>query len=73
MKKRKVIDTEQTYPKAEFVKKLHRLADALETGRKFFIQIAGEKLSVPKNAVINIEHERGKKEEEIEFQIKWKL
>ena len=73
MKKRKVIDTEKVYPKAEFVKKLRRLANALETDRRFSIQIASEKISIPKNAVINIEHERGKKEEEVEFQIKWKI
>ena len=67
------MDTEKMYPKAEFVKKLRRLADVLEADRKFSIQIASEKIYVPKNAIINIEHERGKKEEELEFQIKWKI
>ena len=71
MKKRKVIDIEKVYTKVEFVKKLRRFADALEADRKFIIQIASEKISVPKNAVINIEHEREKGKEEIEFQIKW--
>ncbi len=28
---------------------------------------------VPADAAVNVEHERGKKEEEIEFQIKWDL
>ena len=64
-------DIEKMYTKADFIKKLRRFADALETGRTFSIQIAGEKISVPKNAVINIEHEREKGMEEIEFQIKW--
>ncbi len=73
MKKRKVIDIEKVYPKAEFVKKLRRFADAIEADRKFSIQIAGEKIHVPRNAVINIEHEKGKREEEVEFQIKWKI
>lgn len=72
MKKRKTIDIEKVYSKAEFIKKLRRFADALEAEKKFFIQIAGEKISVPKNAVVNIEHEREKGAEEIEFQIKWK-
>ena len=73
MKKSITRDIEKTYTKSEFIKKLRRFADALETNRKFSIQIANEKISVPKNALINIEHERGKKEEEIEFQIRWEL
>jgi amphi-Trp domain-containing protein len=55
----------------EFIEKLRRLADALEQGRRFEIQIAGERISVPVRATYNIEHERGDGEEEIEFQIKW--
>ena len=47
------------------------LADALETGQRFEIQIAGERISVPVRATFNIEHERSEDEEEIEFQIKW--
>lgn len=39
---------------------------------KFNIQVLGEKINIPKNAVINIEHERSKKSEELEFQIRWK-
>ncbi|MCK5084155.1 MAG: amphi-Trp domain-containing protein [Candidatus Pacebacteria bacterium] len=73
MKKSITRDIEKAYTKSEFIKKLRRFADALETNRKFSIQIANEKISVPKNALINIEHERGKKEEEIEFQIRWEL
>lgn len=71
VKKRKTRDIEKAYSKAEFIKKLRRLVDALETGKKFSIQIAGEKISVPQDAVINIEHERASGVEEIEFQIKW--
>ncbi len=51
--------------------KLRRLADALEQGQQFDIQIAGERIYVPVDAVINIEHEREGDEEEIEFQLKW--
>lgn len=64
-------DIEKTYSKAEFVDKLRRLADAIEQQTKFEIQIAGERLYVPANALYNIEHERQGNEEEIEFQIKW--
>jgi amphi-Trp domain-containing protein len=64
-------DIEKSYSTSEFVAKLRRLADSLETGEKFEIQIAGERIYVPVRATYNIEHERGDTEEEIEFQIKW--
>ena len=65
-------DIEKDYPLDQFIEKLRRLADALERGERFQIQIAGERISVPVRATYNIEHERGEDEEEIEFQIKWK-
>jgi amphi-Trp domain-containing protein len=64
-------DIEKTYATAEFVAKLRRLADSIEQGTKFEIQIAGERIYVPVRATYNIEHERSDPEEEIEFQIKW--
>jgi amphi-Trp domain-containing protein len=64
-------DIEKDYPLPDFVEKLRRLADAIESGRRFEIQIAGERISVPVRARYNIEHEREDGEEEIEFQIKW--
>ena len=73
MKKvKKPKDIEKSYAPRQFVAKLRRFADALEKGARFDIQIAGERIRVPVNAVFNIEHERGKDLEEIEFQIKWK-
>lgn len=65
-------DIEKTYTTAQFVDKLRRLADSLEQGERFDIQIAGERIYVPKDSIFNIEHEREGHEEEIEFQIKWK-
>jgi amphi-Trp domain-containing protein len=66
-------DIEKNYPTADFVEKLRRLADALEKGERFEIQIAGERIYVPVRATYNIEHERSEDgEEEIEFQITWK-
>jgi amphi-Trp domain-containing protein len=47
------------------------LADSIENGTKFEIQIAGERVYVPARAVFSIEHEREGREEEIEFQIRW--
>lgn len=64
-------DIEKVYSTSEFVAKLRRLADALETGKKFEIQIAGERIYVPVRAEFSVEHEREGKEEEIEFQIRW--
>ena len=65
-------DVEKDYPLDEFVAKLRRLADAIETGERFEIRVAGERISVPVRARYNIEHERDEDGEEIEFQIKWK-
>lgn len=65
-------DIEKTYTTEQFVEKLRRLADCLEKGERFDIQIAGERIYVPNGAIFNIEHEREDREEEIEFQIKWK-
>ena len=53
--------------------KLRRLADALEGGKPFRIQIAGERIRVPARAQFSVEHERDEDEEEIEFQLKWAL
>lgn len=64
-------DIERNYPRRQFVEKLRRLADCIEKGKRFQIQIAGERVSVPASAVINIEHERSTSGEEIEFQMKW--
>lgn len=65
-------DIEKTYTTEQFVEKIRRLVDCLEKGERFDIQIAGERIYVPKGAIVNIEHEREGHEEEIEFQIKWK-
>lgn len=64
-------DIEKAYSNAEFVTKLRRLADAIESGDRFDIQIAGERIRVPADARFTIEHEREGSEEEIEFQIRW--
>jgi len=70
-KKRPRRDIEKAYPPKRFVAKLRRLADCIEQGKRFCIQAAGERVSIPPTAVINIEHERSSKAEEIEFQLKW--
>ncbi len=72
-KKRAERDIEKEYPRKKFIEKLRRLADALENDKRFRIQVAGERVSVPPDAVINIEHEREEGVEEIEFQMKWEI
>jgi|TARA_B100001964_G_C14031267_1_gene508383 amphi-Trp domain-containing protein len=72
-KTKKKRDLEKAYTPKQLAAKLRRFADSLETGKQFRIQIAGERVLVPKNALCTIEHERGGGEEEIEFQIKWPL
>lgn len=64
-------DVEKTYSMPDFISKLRRLADSLEKGEQFEIQIAGERIYVPVRATYSIEHEREEDQEEIEFQIKW--
>ena len=70
-KQRRKGDIEKEYPLKQFVAKLRRLADALESGKPFRIQVAQQRVTIPPGATINLEHERGDEEEEIEFQLKW--
>lgn len=72
-KKKRKRDIEKNYPMKQFVKKLRRLADCIEQGQKFQIQVAGERIYIPATAIINIEHERSDSSEEVEFQLRWTL
>ena len=71
MAKKKDRGVEKKYSVKQTVAKFRRLADCLENGKPFQIQIAGERISVPSKAVFNIEHEREGNSEEVEFQFKW--
>lgn len=66
-------DVEKGYSTDEVVAKLRRLADCLESGDRFEIQVAGERIYVPVRAELSIEHERSDTEEELEFQLRWTL
>jgi len=72
-KKKSGRDVEKAYTAKQFVAKLRRLADCIEQDKRFRIQVAGERVSVPPDAIINIEHEREGRSEEVEFQLKWTL
>jgi len=64
-------DVEKRCSLSEFVTELRRLADALEAGEPFEIEIEGELVQVPLSALASIEHEREDGSEEIEFQLSW--
>jgi amphi-Trp domain-containing protein len=66
-------DVEKVYSLAQFAAKLRRLADALEAKEPFTIQVAGERIRVPRDAEISVEHERGDEVEELEFQLRWSV
>ncbi|MDF1563051.1 MAG: amphi-Trp domain-containing protein [Deltaproteobacteria bacterium] len=64
-------DVEKRYPARQFVAKLRRLADAIEAGEAFRIQVGGERVTVPATATVSVEHEREGGEEELELQFRW--
>jgi amphi-Trp domain-containing protein len=68
---RKDRDITRGYSRAQFVAKLRRLADSIETGTAFTIQVGGERMRIPADATFNIEHERAGSTEELEFQLIW--
>lgn len=70
--KKKSRDIEKAYSKKQFIAKLLRFAAALKKDKAFTIQISGERIRIPSNSIINIEHERSSGWEELEFQVKWK-
>ena len=72
MAKHRRRDIERIYSRAQFVAKLRRLADALEAGAPFTIQVAGERLRLPADVAFNIEHERAGGQDELEFQLRWR-
>jgi len=65
------VDVEKSYTNRENAAKLRRLADALENGKAFEIQIAGNRIYVPASAEIEFEYQREGDEQEIEIEIKW--
>jgi amphi-Trp domain-containing protein len=65
-------DVEKSYSNKEVVSKLRRLADALEEGKTFEIQIAGERIYIPPDATVEFEYQREDDEEEVEIELSWK-
>ena len=65
------LDIEVRHAVSTFVAELRRLADALEQGADYIIQIDDQEIRIPTDAVLSIAHERDDGEVELEFQISW--
>ena len=64
-------DVERDVNTDQFVETLRRLADSLEGGESFRIQVCNKRFTIPQDAKLSIEHEVSDESEEIEFQLKW--
>lgn len=69
----KEIDVERAYTPAQTADKLRRIADAIEAGESFRIQVGGNRLRIPTDGTIEIEMQADGDREtgEIEIEIKW--
>lgn len=65
-------DVERVHSTESFVATLRRLADALEKGEAFRIQVASKRFTIPADAQLSIEHEASGREEEVELQLRWR-
>jgi len=66
------IDVERSYTPAQTADKLRRIADAIEAGKSFRLQVAGNRLRVPTDGDVEIEMQTdGDGAGEIEIEIKW--
>ena len=54
LSKSKDRDIEKGYSVKQTVAKLRRLADCLENGKQFKIQIAGERIQIPAKAIFHV-------------------
>ena len=66
------IEVEKGYSNKATAGKLRRLAEALERGEAFEIQVANTRIYVPADAAIDFEFEQNGDEKELEIEIKWK-
>jgi amphi-Trp domain-containing protein len=68
---RKSNDAEKSYSNKESIAKLRRLAEALEKGEPYEIQIAGKRIYVPADATVSFEFEQEGDEMELDIEVKW--
>lgn len=64
-------DIETVLDLTAFVAELRRLADTLEAGQTFAIEMGGEMVEIPADAGFSIELETEGDRGELEFQLKW--
>lgn len=64
-------DVERNVATTQFVETLRRLADALEAGQSFRIQVANARFTVPADAELVIEHEVADGSEELALELQW--
>lgn len=65
-------DIEKNVTKETFVATLRRLADSLERGEAFRIQVQNKRFEVPQSAALVIEHEVEGDSEELSLELQWK-
>jgi amphi-Trp domain-containing protein len=65
-------EVEKGYSNKQTAEKLRRLAESIEQGRAFEIQVSGQRIYVPADAEIDFEYERTENDHELEVEIKWK-
>lgn len=65
-------DIEKDVPTEYFVTTLRRLADSLEGGAPFRIQVQNHRFTVPGDAELAVEHEVEGEVEELALELKWK-
>ncbi|OYX26256.1 MAG: amphi-Trp domain-containing protein [Rhodobacterales bacterium 32-66-7] len=66
-------DIEVTHDVPSFASELRRLADALESGEDYTIDIDGEEITIPADARFAVAYEQEDDEAELEFQISWSV
>lgn len=64
-------DVEKDVSVEYFVTTLRRLADALERGEPFRIQVANHRFVVPAGAQLVLEHEASEGREELALEVQW--
>jgi amphi-Trp domain-containing protein len=64
-------EIEKNYSVTEFVAELRRLADMLEANEDYTIDLDGEAVAVPQDAVASVVYEIEDGHAEIEFQLSW--
>lgn len=64
-------EPDELMPRRETAKKLREIADAIESGLNFNVQINGHRVSVPKDARFEINLEPSSTRQEVEIEMRW--